>query len=374
MRVLHVSEVTWGGVVSLLHDFMAEQLNRGHQVSLLAPDTFPEPNPRLPQLRRTAWSLDRRSPRSYPRALAQLRNTVRRERPDVVHLHSAYAGFLGRLPGMSGTGGAATVYQPHAWSFDLFTDPRIQQAMVRWERLAGRWTDVLATNCGDEIDEGRQIGVTTPGHSLGVPLDVQRFQPVDDAERQRQRRSLGLGEAPTLLCLGRLARQKGQDLLVAAWEQDPIPGTQLLLVGPGDPEPLRRLAPTQWGTSIHWRGDQADVRPCLWASDVLVLPSRYETVAVVVVEAMACGRPVVANRVSGVAMAVADEPPPPGGVVVDSGDMTALLAESARLLADAELRAQYGRDGRARVLSLFTPEQVIDRLDEAYESAMRGSR
>nr|MDQ3326696.1 glycosyltransferase [Actinomycetota bacterium] len=89
MRVLHVSEVTWGGVVSLLHDFMAEQLNRGHQVSLLAPDTFPAPDPGLPQLRRTAWSLDRRNPRSYPRALAQLRGAVRRERPDVVHLHSA---------------------------------------------------------------------------------------------------------------------------------------------------------------------------------------------------------------------------------------------------------------------------------------------
>jgi glycosyltransferase involved in cell wall biosynthesis len=73
-------------------------------------------------------------------------------------------------------------------------------------------------------------------------------------------------------------------------------------------------------------------------------------------------------------MAVSDEPPPPGGVVVDSGDMTALLAESARLLADADVRAQYGRDGRARVLSLFTPEQVVDRLDEAYESAMKGSR
>lgn len=374
MRVLHVSEVTWGGVVSLLHDFMAEQLNRGHQVSLLAPDTFPAPEPGLPQLRRTTWSLERRNPRSYLRALIQLRRTIRRERPDVVHLHSAYAGFLGRLPWISGTGGVATVYQPHAWSFDLFTDPRIQRAMVRWERLAGRWTDVLAANCEDEIDEGRQIGVTTPGRALGVPLDVQRFKPVDEAERLRHRQYLGLGETPTLLCLGRLARQKGQDLLVAAWEADPIPGTQLLLVGPGDPEPLRRLAPTQWGSSIHWRGDQVDVRPCLWASDLLVLPSRYETVAVVVAEAMACERPVVANRVNGAAMAVADGPPPPGGVVVDSGDMTALLAESARLLADDDVRAQYGRDGRARVVSLFTPDHVVDRLDEAYQSAMEGSR
>lgn len=372
MHVLHVSEVTWGGVVSLLHDFMAEQLHRGHRVSLLTPDAFPDPG--LAHLQRTSWDLDRRRPSSYPTALAQLRRTIRREQPDVVHLHSAYAGFLGRLPGLSGTGGVATVYQPHAWSFDLFTDGRIRRAMIGWERLASRWTDVLATNCVDEIDEGRRVGIGAVGHALGIPLDVERFTPVDDAEQRRQRLALGLGDRKTVLCLGRLARQKGQDLLVAAWETDPLPDAQLLLVGPGDPEPLRRLAPSQWGTTIHWWGDQTDVRPWLWATDLLVLPSRYETVAVVVAEAMACGRPVVATRVNGVDMAVADGPLAAGGVVAAAGDMKTLLAESHRLLVDAELRASYGRDGRARVVSLFTPEQVVDRLDGAYQQAREGGQ
>ncbi len=372
MHVLHVSEVTWGGVVSLLHDFMAEQLQRGHSVSLLTPAAFPEPG--LDQVRRSTWALDRRRPASYPRALAQLRSTVRNARPDVVHLHSAYAGFFGRLPTLSGTGRVPNVYQPHAWSFDLFTDTRVVAAMTRWERAAARWTDVLVTNCTDEIDEGRRISIRTPAHALGVPLDVERFHPVEAEERRRHRQALGLGDARTLLCLGRLARQKGQDLLVAAWEAAPPPDTQLLLVGPGDPEPLRRLAPTQWGTTIHWRGDQTDVRPCLWASDLLVLPSRYETVAVVVAEAMACGTPVVANRVNGAEMAVTDGPLPAGGVVVDAGDMGALLAESRRLLDDEELRVALGAAGRERVVSLFTPQLVADRLDEAYEQAMREQR
>ena len=372
MHVLHVSEVTWGGVVSLVHDFMAEQLRRGHRVSLLTPDAFPDPE--LPAVTRTSWALERRRPSGYPRALAQLRSTIRRERPDVVHLHSAFAGFFGRLPVLSGTRRVPVVYQPHAWSFDLFTDARIQRSMTAWERAASRRTNALVTNCTDEIDEGREIGVRTPARALGVPLDVERFHPVDRDERDRHRRSLGLDHSKTLLCLGRLARQKGQDLLVAAWEAAPLPDTHLLLVGPGDPERLRRLAPTQWGTTICWIGDQHDVRPVVWASDVLVLPSRYETVAVVVAEAMASGVPVVANRVNGVDMAVTDGPSPPGGVVVPAGDMEALLAESRRLLDDPELRAALGRDGRERVVALFTPELVVDRLDEAYEQAMREKR
>jgi len=372
VHVLHVSEVTWGGVVSLLYDVMSEQVDRGHRVSLLVPRAFPESG--LGRVQRASWAIDRRRPITFARALAQLRGTVRRERPDVVHLHSAYAGFFGRLPGLSGTSAVPVIYQPHAWSFDLFTEARVRRLLMAWERAASRWTDVLVTNCKDEIDEGRRIGIATPGHALGVPVDVKRFHPVGAAEQHRQRQALGLGDRKTLLCLGRLARQKGQDRLVEAWEAAPLSDTQLLLVGPGDPDPLRRLAPTQWGRTIRWVGDQTDVRPFLWACDVLVLPSRYETVAVVVAEAMACGKPVVANRVNGVDMAVADGPSPAGGTVINAGDMDALLAESGRLLDDPQLRTSLGEAGTDRVFALFTPDLVIDRLDEAYEHALKEKR
>ncbi len=372
MRVLHVSEVAWGGVVSLVRDFTAEQARRGHEVSLLAPVSFPELGTQPG--RRHDWAIDRRRPATFGRALAQLRAAVRAERPDVVHLHSAFAGFLGRLPVLSGVASsAAVVYQPHAWSFEVHTGARARRVTEAWERLAGRRTDVLVANCTDEIEQGRRVGVRTPAHALGVPIDVERFHPVDGDGRRHWREQVAAGER-VLLCLGRLARQKGQDLLVAAWEHAPLPRTELLLVGPGDPEPLRRLAPTQWGRTIRWVGDQPDVRPYLWASDVLVLPSRYETVAVVGAEAMACGRPVVANRVNGIDMAVTDGPAEPGGCVVPAGDMVGLLEQSARLLDDPHLRAVRGSAGRRRVVDLFTVGSVVDRLDRAYEQAREGQR
>lgn len=368
MHILHVCEVTWGGVVSLLRAFVAEQTYRGHDVAVLAPAALPDLG--AAAARRIGWDVWRRRPLSYVRAMAELRAAVRAERPDVIHLHSAFAGFLGRLPVVSGTGGVPVVYQPHAWSFDLFDRATLGHALRAWERGASRRTDVIVANCTDEVDEGRRLGIATPAHALGVPLDVGHFHPVDEAERQRRRVELGVEHAHLLLCLGRLAKQKGQDQLVAAWEQAPTPDTELLLVGPGDPAPLRKLAPTQWGRSIRWIGDQPDVRPYLWACDLLVLPSRYETVAVVVAEAMACERPVVACAVNGVAMAVSDPPQEPGGTVVAAGDMAGLLAESGRLLGDPELRAQLGGDGRRRVAALFTPAQVVDRLDAAYAAAI----
>ncbi|MGI8433631.1 MAG: glycosyltransferase [Nocardioidaceae bacterium] len=370
MHVLHVSEVSWGGVVSLLRDFTSEQVRRGHRVSVLAPVELPDLDTAV---RRTDWLIDRRRPSTFPRAMAQLRATIRRERPDVVHLHSAFAGFLGRLP-LVGTGCTPVVYQPHAWSFDVFEDARLRWMSQRWEQLADRRTDVLVGNCEDEISQGRRLGMVSPGHSLGVPLDLEHFHLVDADERARHREALQMGGQRSLLCLARLAKQKGQDLLVSAWEAAPIPETVLWLVGPGDPEPLRALAPTQWGRTISWVGDQADVRPYIWTADLLVLPSRYETVAVVVTEAMACGTPVVAVAVNGAAMAISDGPQAPGGVVVAPGDMSALLAESERLLDDPATRETLGRAGRHRVSSLFARPLVVDRLDEAYASAMRGQR
>ena len=145
-------------------------------------------------------------------------------------------------------------------------------------------------------------------------------------------------------------------------------------MGPGDPEPLRAFAPTQWGNSIRWIGEHLDVRPCLWACDLLVMPSRYEGAAVVPAEAMACGRPVVACAVSGARMAISDPPYEPGGTVVAVGDMAELLAETWRLLEDPDDRARVGANGRHRAVRLFSPEQVVDRLDAAYAEAIEVSR
>jgi glycosyltransferase involved in cell wall biosynthesis len=271
---------------------------------------------------------------------------------------------------MAGTAGFPVVYQPHAWSFDAFDNRHLRALAKTWERLADNRTDVLAANCDDEIEEGRTLGLRSPGHALGVPVDLAYFHPISVSRRSEYREFIGLGDQRVLLCLARLARQKGQDLLVTGWEDDPLPNTVLLLVGPGDPTPLQALAPTQWGRSIRWVGEQDDVRPWLWASDLLVLPSRYETVAVVVAEAMASGTPVVATSVNGAAMAITDGPLPPGGVVVPLGDIATLLTESRRLLDEPAHRQNLAAAGQTRVNQLFTKEAVVDQLDMAYAAAM----
>jgi|RhiMetdeSRZDD1v2_1073273.scaffolds.fasta_scaffold15515_3 glycosyltransferase involved in cell wall biosynthesis len=371
LRILHVSEVHWGGVVTLLDHFVAEQVRAGHEVHVLAPEgirTFPGAGQRV-------WRIDRSRPWTFGSAVRDLRRAVKEIQPDVVHLHSFVAGLIGRLPYLRtpvarADSSSGVVYQPHAWSFDLFTRRSVSNAVRRWERWAARSTDVVVANCDDEIDEGRAIGIDVPARALGVAVDVERFHPVDEAERDAYRAELGLDAKHVLLCLGRLVRQKGQDLLLPAWERDRPPDTALVLLGPGDQEPLAALAPTQWGKSIFAVGEQDDVRRWLWACDALVLPSRYETVALVVAEAMSCGRPVVATAVNGARDTILGGSLPSAGAVVELSDMDALIEQATRRLDDQELWAAEATAGRERAEVLFSPPQVADRLEAAYRDAI----
>lgn len=367
LRVLHVSEVHWGGVVSLLRAFTSEQVRLGMDVHVLAPPCGPWAN----GVAWHDWSVDRGKPWKLPQAVRQLRRLVGDLQPDVIHLHSFVAGQLGRMRGaLPRRVNPAVVYQPHAWSFDLYAD-RIRPGLVRAaERRAAVRTDIIVANCQDEIDQGVESGIKLPSHSLGVAVDVDHHHPLEAVERERVRAELGLTSPQTVVCLGRLAWQKGQDMLVAQWEKAGPPLTELILVGPGETKDLEAAAPTQWGRSIRWVGEQRDVRPWLWGSDLLVLPSRYETVALVVAEAMACGIPVVATAVNGARETLLDPPGDPCGAVVPLGDMASLLREVERRLDSRDLLDREATIGRRRAEDRFRPALVAGRVQDAYSEAI----
>jgi glycosyltransferase involved in cell wall biosynthesis len=190
-------------------------------------------------------------------------------------------------------------------------------------------------------------------------VDVDAFQPADAAERGRLRRELGLPDGPLVVSAARVAREKGVDVLVAAWPQvvARIPGAHLCILGDGaERATLSRLLP-----EALWMGGVANVAPYLRAADAFALPSRAEGMPVALLEAMACGLPCVATAVGGTVEVLKDGLT---GRLVPSED-PGRLAEG---LVEALSGASWGADARAHVVRNFSLDDVARRYLEIYLS------
>lgn len=358
MRVLHVTQPTGAGVPTVVRLLARDQQLRGDDVVVASPDDGQLAGwLRQDGVAHRLWLAARNPGPDVLRETWRLRRIFDDVRPDLVHLHSAKAGLAGRL---TLRGRTPTVFQPHAWSFEAVEGP-LRSATLAWERFAVRWTDLVLCVSEDERDRAHEAGVR--GQIAVVPngVDLERFAPPVAGAREAARRDLALPPGPLVVCVGRLARQKGQDVLLEAWSavQEQVHGARLVLVGDGpDLEPLRARA----DPSVVFAGHQDDVRPWLVASDVVALPSRWEAgSSLAVFEAQALQRSVVSTAVAGNAEVLDG-----CGALVPVDDVAGLGSALVRRLLDPALAAQEGARGRERVEALHDQRTTVEQVRALY--------
>ncbi|MGW3988593.1 glycosyltransferase family 4 protein [Streptomyces sp. NPDC004830] len=362
-RVLHVTQPVDGGVARVVTDLVGAQLADGLRVTVACPRS--PLAARLGELGADVrhWAATRAPGGSTAAETRRLARIAAEVRPDLVHAHSAKAGLAGRL---ALRGRVPTVFQPHAWSFEAVGGTAA--ALARgWERWGARWAARVVCVSEAERRLGEAAGVHGRWSVVPNGIDVERFRPAGaDAVRtdllpEAERRG------PLVVCVGRLCRQKGQDVLLTAWESvlRRVPGARLVLVGDGpDHGRLRALAPP----SVRFAGDVADVVPWYQAADLVVLPSRWEGMALAPLEAMACGRPVVVTDVGG-----ARESLPPGlapHCLVPALAPAALAGAVTELLLDAPLRRSLGDQGRRHVLSTHDVRRTARAVADVYRELL----
>jgi glycosyltransferase involved in cell wall biosynthesis len=198
-------------------------------------------------------------------------------------------------------------------------------------------------------------------------VDAAVFSPVPPDERAVLRAALGL---PTdkVLCafVGRLTRQKNPELLLAAWSRCATSWAHLVFVGDG---PLRAVLERQHSglpstSAVTFTGAVADVPAFMQAMDIMVLPSEAEGISNALLEAMACGVPVVATDVGGVRDVLGSAGK--AGVVVPAGS-SASLAEAISTLVDSPaLRREIGTAARTVIEDRYDIRRVVTQYLSLY--------
>ncbi|MBN1423968.1 glycosyltransferase family 4 protein, partial [Candidatus Fermentibacteria bacterium] len=221
--------------------------------------------------------------------------------------------------------------------------------------LTDRWIGVSHSLCRS-LGTGRRVTYIPNG----IDIDMAAEEGEDELP----------GEAgPVVLCMGRLSREKGQDILLEAMVRvvERVSGAVAWLAGEGPTEAQLRAQSRRLGIgdSVRFLGFREHVAPLLKKSSVVVLPSRGEGLPIAALEAMSAGVPVVAASVGGVPDLLSTDEV---GLTVPPEDPQRLGDALTDLLGDPPRAHRIGAAGRAHVEANFSSDRMAERTAEVYRS------
>jgi glycosyltransferase involved in cell wall biosynthesis len=296
-----------------------------------------------------------------PRALRNLVRFMTSKRFDVVQTWIFAANTYGRVA-------AQLAGVPIVVVAEMAVDQWKGKAERFFDRRLAGWCDRVVGNSHAVVDFYRGLGV--PEDRLAMIYSGIGDEPAPVVDPAAVRRELGFPQdAPLVLFAGRLAAQKRIDDLVKALDllQHIQPDLCTVIAGDGPlRDHLEGLTRSYCLTQrVRFMGHRDDVPRLMAAADLVVLPSSYEGLPNLILEAMRLSKPVVATAAPGTTEVVVDGQT---GLLVPIGDPQILARAMRNVIRDAELAGRLGAAGRARIETEFRLDTMIARFGALYET------
>jgi 1,2-diacylglycerol 3-alpha-glucosyltransferase len=399
MRILMISDVYFprvNGVSTSIRTFSRELTDKGHEVTLIAPDYGPLPASRDPQIlqRPTDAPIDQSDLESEgfeiiripsrnlpvdpedrilrPSRIRRHRERLTRRGFDLVHIQTPFVAHYVGL-GLSRRLGVPVVESYHTY-FEQYLDKYVTFLPPSWLRLAARRfsaaqctdVDALVVPSRAMLSVLEYYGVRTPASVIPTGIDLGQFARGDGG---RFRSLYGIPpERPVLVHIGRLGFEKNIDFLLRALVRvkREIPDVLLVIAGEGPARGRLETLTTELGLRdnllfVGYLSRDGALEDCYCAGDAFVFASRTETQGLVLLEAMALGIPVVSTAVMGTKEVLEGGQ----GSLIAAEDEADFASKAVRLLADDELRATLATQARAHARSWSAPV-LADRMLDFY--------
>ncbi len=306
-------------------------------------------------------------------ALLDLTAFLRRHSYHIVHTHNSKAGFLGRMAAKL-AGVPVIVHTVHGFAFHD-SEPLWRQALFRnLERLGSHWCDKMIFVSQPLVDWALKDHIV-PEEKIakiysGIQLD--KFHPVKSEEKDRIKSKWELKREEAVVgMVSKLWEGKGHNVLIEAFKllKERIKNAKLVIVGEGYlyDELLRMVDTNGLRESVLFTGFQMDVSEIIATFDVAVLPSFFEGMGRVLLEAMAMEKPVVASRVGGIPDLIDQGT---NGLLVRPGDARDLADALEKVLSDKELARKLGSEGRKRISDQFSANVMVQSIEKLYRELL----
>jgi glycosyltransferase involved in cell wall biosynthesis len=256
--------------------------------------------------------------------------------------------------------------------------PSVATAHSRTVQLHWAFNDLVIAPSEPTARFHNRVNLVSRARIRTIPnfIDVAAIRPATFERRQTMRRKLGIADdTVVIVSVGNVVDYKRQSDLVRSFSRLVQFGVRcrLLLAGglvdPGEVARVRReIRNGDVEPFVHLLGFTPDARDLLAAADIYAMSSRREEMPVAVLEAMAAGLPIVGPRVGGMPELVVDDL---NGWLVGAGDVDELTIRLAALVGDLELRRQFGRESRERVVAGFSADPIVDCVEAALREVAR---
>ncbi|GGK44737.1 glycosyltransferase [Pseudomonas koreensis] len=353
-KILHVAETIKGGVATVIRTISAspDDHDSNYELVYLVPLDQKKELHGIDERQIRTFERSGRDVRSLLRFAWQLTRVMLKEKPDVVHLHSTFSGVIGRVvcvllrPWRK----PKIVYCPHAFSFLMESSPTKQKLYAWIERVLQRVTDVIICVSRYEMDRAARFGIQR-----------KRMKLIYNGIHQRDEVPKAKGPEPIhLLFVGRLDYQKGFDVLLKAFAKVQRSDLKLTVVGSAVNEDTVECPEMDAVEYLPWV-TPAEVHALYQQADALIVPSRWEGFAMVPLEGMAMGLPVIASNCTSLPELVTHEV---SGYVFPTGDHQALADVLARIQKPRLL--DLGSEGRNIVRERFSAARMIRQTYDVY--------
>jgi glycosyltransferase involved in cell wall biosynthesis len=356
MKVLHVCESIIGGPASYLEETLPFQVEAftGQNVILLAPESQRGYLPADLGCIIETYPRRGRNPQSLLALATAILRNLRRHDPDIVHLHSTFAGAAGRLVTRGLRHDARIVYCAHGWSFDRIPRTALTRVWILAERLLATATDIIVNLSPHEEKLLRETGFAAAKTRLVVTglRDLPR-------ERRITRPARAARGALKLLFLGRLDVQKGADLLLREFMDIPPERATLTIAG-GKVVGNAGIIIPPGVDQLGWIARDT-VPELLVRFDAVLMPSRWEGMPIAAIEAMRSGRPLIGSSHGVFPHIIRDGV---NGVLIDIAKQ-GFMQHALDVLERADLAAM-GAAARTTYESLFDNTRMNRQLIELY--------